>query len=124
VDARAIDLKRARSQDFKNRCVTVDGGIMAKGYWIVFYRSVSNPAAVAQYAKPAEAAILAVGGRFLARGTPFKVFEAGIKDRSVVIEFDSAAKALEAYQSPAYQSALKLLEGAVERDVRILEGVS
>jgi len=32
---------------------------MAKGYWIVFYRSVSNPAAVAQYAKPAEAAILA-----------------------------------------------------------------
>jgi uncharacterized protein (DUF1330 family) len=97
---------------------------MAKGYWIVFYRSVSNPAAVAQYAKPAEAAILAAGGRFLARGTAFKVFEAGIKDRSVVIEFDSAAKAIEAYQSPAYQSALKLLEGAVERDVRILEGVS
>ena len=97
---------------------------MAKGYWVVFYRNVSNPAAVAQYAKPAEAAILAAGGRFLARGTAFKVFEAGIKDRSVVIEFDSAAKALEAYQSPAYQSALKLLEGAVERDVRILEGVS
>jgi uncharacterized protein (DUF1330 family) len=97
---------------------------MAKGYWIVFYRNVSNPAAVAQYAKPAEAAILAAGGRFLTRGTAFKVFEAGIKDRSVVIEFDSAAKALEAYQSPAYQSALKLLEGAVERDVRILEGVS
>ena len=97
---------------------------MAKGYWIVFYRSVSNPAAVAQYAKPAEAAILAAGGRFLARGTAFKVFEAGIKDRSVVIEFDSAAKAIEAYQSPAYQAALKLLEGAVERDVRILEGVS
>jgi len=97
---------------------------MAKGYWIVFYRSVSNPTALAQYAKLAEAAILAAGGRFLARGTAFKVFEAGIKDRSVVIEFDSAAKALEAYQSPAYQSALKLLEGAVERDVRILEGVS
>jgi uncharacterized protein (DUF1330 family) len=97
---------------------------MAKGYWIVFYRKVSNPAAVAQYAKPAEAAILAAGGRFLARGTALKVFEAGIKDRSVVIEFDSAAKAVEAYQSPAYQAALKLLEGAVERDVRILEGVS
>lgn len=96
---------------------------MAKGYWIVFYRNVSNPSAVAQYAKPAEAAIVAAGGRFLARGTAFKVFEAGIKDRSVVIEFDSAAQALEAYQSPAYQSALKLLEGAVERDVRILEGV-
>ena len=96
---------------------------MAKGYWVVFYRSVSNPAAVAQYAKPAEAAILA-GGRFLSRGTAVKAFEAGIKERSVMIEFDSPAKAIEVYESPAYQSALKLLEGAVERDVRILEGVS
>jgi hypothetical protein len=48
-------------------------------------------------------------------------FEVGIKDRSVVIEFDSAAKAIEAYESPAYQAAKKLLEGTVERDVRILE---
>jgi uncharacterized protein (DUF1330 family) len=124
VDACAIDIKKTRSQGRINGCVTMNGGIMAKGYWVVFYRNVANPAAVAQYAKPAEAAILAAGGRFLARGTAFKVFEAGIKDRSVVIEFDSAAKALEAYQSPAYQSALKLLEGAVERDLRILEGVS
>jgi uncharacterized protein (DUF1330 family) len=97
---------------------------MAKGYWVVFYRSVSNPAAVAQYAKPAAAAILAGGGRFLTRGPAAQVFEAGIKERSVVIEFDSPAKAIEVYQSPAYQSALKHLEGAVERDVRILEGVS
>ena len=95
---------------------------MAKGYWVVFYRSVSNPAALAQYAKPAEAAILAGGGRFLARGTAVKAFEAGIKERSVVIEFESPAKAIEVYGS--HQSALKLLEGAVERDVRILEGVS
>ena len=78
---------------------------MAKGYWVVFYRSVSNPAALSQYVKPAEAAILAGGGRFVARGTAFEVFEAGIKERSIVIEFDSVAKAIEAYQSPAYQSA-------------------
>jgi uncharacterized protein (DUF1330 family) len=97
---------------------------MAKGYWITFYRSVSNPSALAQYAKLAGAAIQAGGGRFLARGTAVKTFEAGIKDRSIVIEFDSAAKAIEVYESPAYQAALKVLEGAVERDVRILEGVS
>jgi uncharacterized protein (DUF1330 family) len=96
---------------------------MAKGYWVVFYRSVSNPAAIAQYAKPAEVAILAAGGRFLTRGTAVKAMEAGIKDRSVIIEFDSAEKAIAAYESPAYQSALKFLEGAVERDVRFLEGV-
>lgn len=97
---------------------------MAKGYWVVFYRSVSNPAALAQYAKPAEAAILAGGGRFLTRGPAVQVFEAGIKERSVVIEFESPAKAIEVYRSPAYQAALKHLEGAVERDVRFLEGVS
>jgi uncharacterized protein (DUF1330 family) len=96
---------------------------MAKGYWVVFYRSVSNPAAIAQYAKPAEVAILAAGGRFLTRGTAVEAMEAGIKDRSVIIEFDSAEKAIAAYESPAYQSALKFLEGAVERDVRFLEGV-
>jgi len=96
---------------------------MAKGYWIVFYRSVSNPAALAEYAKLAGPAIEAGGGRFLTRGTAYKAFEAGIKERSIVIEFDSPAKAIEAYESPAYQSARKILEGAAERDVRILEGV-
>jgi len=97
---------------------------MVKGYWITFYRSVSNPAALAQYAKLAGPAIQAGGGRFLTRGTAVRAFEAGIKGRSVVIEFDSPTKAIEVYESPGYQSALKHLEGAVEREVRILEGLS
>jgi uncharacterized protein (DUF1330 family) len=97
---------------------------MAKGYWITLYRSVSNPAALAEYAKLAGPAIQAAGGRFLTRSTALQAFEAGIKERSIVIEFDSPAKAIEAYESPAYQTARKLLEGAVERDVRIVEGVS
>jgi uncharacterized protein (DUF1330 family) len=97
---------------------------MAKGYWITFYRSVSNPAALAEYAKLAGPAIQAAGGRFLTRGTAVQAFEEGVKERSVVIEFESAAKALAAYESPAYQAARKHLEGAVERDVRIVEGIS
>ena len=95
---------------------------MAKGYWVVLYRSVSNPAALAEYGKLAVPAIEAAGGRFLTRGVAVKAYEAGVKDRSVVIEFDNPAKAIAAYESPAYQAALKHLEGAVERDVRILEG--
>lgn len=97
---------------------------MAKGYWITFYRSISNPAALAEYGKLAAPVIQAAGGRFLTRGIAVQAFEAGIKDRSVVIEFDSPAKAIAAYESAAYQSARQLLEGAVERDIRILEGVS
>ena len=97
---------------------------MPKGYWVTFYHSVSNPAALAEYAKLATPAIQAAGGRFLTRGTAIQAYEAGIKERSIVIEFDSPAKAIEAYESPAYQSALKILQGAVVRDIRILEGVS
>lgn len=97
---------------------------MAKGYWITFYRSVSNPAALAEYAKLAGPAIQAGGGRFLVRGTAVQAYEAGIKERSVVIEFDSPAKAIETYESPAYRAARKVLEWAVEREVRIVEGVS
>jgi uncharacterized protein (DUF1330 family) len=96
---------------------------MAKGYWITFYRSVSDPARLAEYAKLAGPSIEAGGGRFLARGTPAKVFEGGMNQRSVVIEFDSVDKAITAYESPAYQAALRVLHGAVERDIRILEGL-
>ncbi len=97
---------------------------MAKGYWVTFYRSVSNPSALAAYAKLAGPAIEAGGGRFMVRGMPTKAFEAGLNQRTVVIEFDSVEKAIATYEGSAYQEAEKLLEGAVERDVRMVEGVS
>jgi uncharacterized protein (DUF1330 family) len=96
---------------------------MAKGYWVTFYRSVSNPGALAEYAKLAGPAIQAGGGRFLSRGVAVKAFEAGVAQRSVMIEFDSVEKAIATYESPEYQAAAKVLHGAVERDVRILEGL-
>ena len=95
---------------------------MAKGYWVTFYRSISNPDAVAEYAKAAGPAIQAGGGRILSRGVPAKTFEAGMAMRSVVLEFDSVEKAIATFESPAYQAAAKLLKGAAERDIRILEG--
>lgn len=97
---------------------------MAKGYWIVFYRSVSNPAALADYAKVAGPAIQAAGGRFLARGGPAKTYEAGTKERTVLIEFDSVQKAIAAYESDAYRAALDVFNGAGERDIRIMEGIT
>ena len=96
---------------------------MAKGYWVTFYRKVMNPDALAQYAKLAGPPIQASGGRFLSRGGAVKTYEHGLRERSVLIEFESVEKAIAAYESPEYQAAVKVLEGAAERDVRILEGV-
>lgn len=96
---------------------------MAKGYWITLYRSVSNPGALAAYGKVAGPAIQAGGGRFVVRGTAARAYEAGLSERCVVIEFDSLEKAVATYESAEYQTAAKLLKGAVERDVRMVEGV-
>jgi uncharacterized protein (DUF1330 family) len=96
---------------------------MAKAYWIACYRSISNPDALAAYAKVGGPAIQAGGGRFLVRGTPAKTYEAGLNQRTVVIEFDSVAQAVATHDSAGYQEALKLLGNAAERDLRIVEGV-
>jgi len=95
---------------------------MAKGYLIAFYRSISDPAAVAAYAKLARPAVIAHGGRYLARADAVKVYEQGIAQRTVVTEFDSVEQAIAAHDSAAYQEALKALGNACERDVRIVEG--
>jgi uncharacterized protein (DUF1330 family) len=97
---------------------------MAKAYWITTYRSISNPEALAAYAKLAGPAIQAGGGRFLVRGTPVKTYEAGLNQRTVVIEFPSLAQALAVHDGAGYQEALRALgKGAAERDMRVVEGV-
>src|SRR5688500_5693199 len=95
---------------------------MAKGYWISCYRSISNPDALAAYAKLAGPAIQAASCDFGVRGTRAKTYEHGLHQRTVVVEFESVAKAIEVHDGPAYQAALKVLGNAVERDFRIVEG--
>jgi len=95
---------------------------MPKAYWITTYRSISNPDAVAAYAKLAGPALMAQGGRFIARGMPLKTMEQGLMQRTVVIEFPSAEAATKAYASPSYQEALAALgKNSCERDIRVVE---
>jgi len=96
---------------------------MAKAYWVSVYRSISDSDALAAYGKLAGPALQAAGGRFLARGNPSKVYEAGVNQRTVIIEFDSVAAAIAAHDSPGYQAALKALAGKADREIRIVEGV-
>jgi len=90
---------------------------------MTFYREIRDPQALAAYARLAGPALEAAGGRFLARGLPSQVYEGGISDRTVLIEFESVAQAVAAHDSPGYQEALRALGNGAERDLRIVDGV-
>jgi uncharacterized protein (DUF1330 family) len=96
--------------------------LMAKGYWVVCYESVSNAATLAEYMKLAATALEALGGRVIVGGKPAKTHEAGVDQTVVIVEFETVDKALAAYHSELYRSALKVLDNAAQRDFRIVEG--
>jgi uncharacterized protein (DUF1330 family) len=96
---------------------------MAKSYWIACYHKITDANKLAAYAKLAGPAIEAGGGRFLARGTAVKAYEAGHLERTVLIEFDSVEQAVSVHDSAAYQSALAALAGGAVRDLRIIPGI-
>jgi uncharacterized protein (DUF1330 family) len=96
---------------------------MAKnGYWVVCYKSVSNPATLSEYTKLAATALQALGGRVIVGGKPAKTHEAGVDQSVVIVEFENLEKAITAYESDLYKPALRVLDNAAERDFRIVEG--
>ena len=73
---------------------------MPKGCMISAHRSPADPEKAAAYRKTAKSALAAAGGKFLAGGGQ-----------------------VEAYESDAYQEALRALDGGADRDIRLLEGI-
>jgi uncharacterized protein (DUF1330 family) len=94
-----------------------------KGYLVSAYRSIKDPDKLAAYAKLAGPAFSKYGARYVARGDAAAAYEAGVKSRIVIVEFESVAKAMEAHDSPEYQAALKAFDNCAERDMRIIEGL-
>ncbi len=96
---------------------------MAKAYWINTFLEVSDDAKLAGYVELAGPAMLAGGGRFLARGVAAHVFEGAVRERTTLIEFPSVDAAVATYHSPAYQAALAVLAGGAKREIRIVEAL-
>ncbi|MEU2247082.1 DUF1330 domain-containing protein [Streptomyces sp. NPDC019224] len=96
---------------------------MPKGYWVSVYRTISDPEKLAAYNELAPLAVKAGGGRVLSRGSRVEAYEAGMAERTVLVEFDSFEQAVAARESLAYQEALAALSGGVERDFRVIEGI-
>ncbi|MFI6938600.1 DUF1330 domain-containing protein [Streptomyces sp. NPDC050418] len=96
---------------------------MPKGYWVSVYRTISDPEKVAAYDKLAGPAVAAAGGRLLVGSVSRGVaYDAGVAERTILVEFDSFEQAVAARESAAYQEALAALSDGVERDFRIVEG--
>ncbi len=95
---------------------------MAKAYWVVSYRKIKDQQKLEAYAQLAGPAVAEGGGRFVARGVALKAYELGALQRTTVVEFDSAEKAIACREGDAYRRALEALGDAVERDFRIVQG--
>ena len=96
---------------------------MKKGYWVVAYRTVGDEAMMNTYVALAGAALGPFGARLLVSpASAVTALEAGLKQPTVVVEFDSYESALAAYESADYKKALAVLGPEVVRDFRIAEG--
>jgi uncharacterized protein (DUF1330 family) len=52
-----------------------------------------------------------------------QAYEAGVRERTVLIEFDSVDQAIAVHDSAAYRAALAALGSGAVRDLRIVAGV-
>ena len=95
---------------------------MPKAYWVSSYQEIHDEDKLAAYAEIAGPAVMAAGGKFIARGVATKAFEAGKVQRTTLVEFESLEAAIAAHETPEYKEALAALEGGVTRDLRIVEG--
>jgi uncharacterized protein (DUF1330 family) len=93
---------------------------MPTALWIA-HVDVTDAEAYGKYAVLAGPIIAAHGGHFLARAGRYVQLEGNDRPRNVVARFPSLEKAVECYNSPAYQAALGHARGASTRDLMVVE---
>lgn len=95
------------------------------GYMIAMV-NVHNMDQYREYIKHSSAAVAAYGGEFLTRGGATTLLEGETMPgpRMVLIKFPSYEKVLEWYDSPEYQIARDVREGAATATFVALEGVA
>lgn len=94
---------------------------MSKGYWIVRV-DVTDQEQFKKYAAANADAFKKYGAKFLVRAGQFTAVEGATRARNTIVEFPSYQAALDCWNSPEYQSALKLRLSASNMDLVIIEG--
>jgi uncharacterized protein (DUF1330 family) len=92
--------------------------------YLVVETDITEPAQYEQYKAVTPGLVAAAGGRFIARGGELAVLEGDwTPERLVLIEFPDLAAAKRFYDSPEYQEAIKLREGAANLRMVAVEGL-
>jgi uncharacterized protein (DUF1330 family) len=92
-------------------------------YFLFDNVEVSDPAALAGYAKEAAKLVAEHGGRYVATDVAPEVVEGDPGLRSVVLmEFPDAASARAWYESPAYQALKAIRHRAVKNNAVLIAG--
>lgn len=94
---------------------------MPKGYWIARV-DVSDPEQYKAYVAANAQPLSKYGARFIVRGGPFEAVEGASRSRNVVIEFPTYQAAVDCWNSPEYQAAVKLRRPVSTGEVVIIEG--
>lgn len=95
---------------------------MPRGYWIARV-DVRDADTYPDYVNTARPAFERHNAKFLARGGETHSLEGQNRARNVVIEFPSVQEALDCYNSPEYQEAVKIRQSVADSDLIIVEGV-
>ncbi len=91
--------------------------------YIIVETDIHDPDQYARYREAAPAAVAAAGGRFVARGGELAVLEGDWQPkRLVVLEFEDLDAAKRFYDSPEYQEAKRLREGAADLNMVAVQG--
>ena len=94
---------------------------LPKGYWIARVE-VTDAEKYRAYVAANAGPVKQFGGKFLVRAGRFENPEGASRSRNVVIEFPSYQAALECWNSPDYQDAVKLRLPVSTVDIVIVEG--
>ena len=92
--------------------------------YVIVETDIHDPEQYEHYKAASPGAVAAGGGRFLVRGGELSVLEGDWNPkRLVVLEFEDLEAAKRWYDSPAYQEAIRLREGAANLRMVAVEGV-
>jgi len=92
--------------------------------YLIVETDITDPEQYEQYKAASPGAIAAGGGRFVVRGGEMAVLEGDWHPkRLVLVEFPDLEAAKRFYDSPEYQAAKALREGAAHLNMVAVEGV-